>query len=284
MNTRGVILYNLGTKCLVRLAVALNSMRKVWKGPATVLHVGDDGADAAYDIAILNDAGFKQIPCRVDPGKNVALLGKTLLHLDTPYTVSVFLDADTVTLRPFLELFEAAEQHQFAAVAFADWKSYGSNYRRRIKDWSDIVPDDWIKAALAYGPAINTGVFAFHRDSELQNNLYEYAVKAREFFIPDEIGVCVLAPQYPCKTMPQEFNCSCRYSDPHAPNVRTVHFHGRKHARIAADVFLNNADIWYREFEQVRKWPVVQDNIVNDAQLAANIGKWDKMKGAILGS
>lgn len=281
MLTRGVLFYSLGRSCLVRLAVAMATMRRVWKGPATCLHYGEDGAEDAYQVSILNDVGFKRCDVRVPPGKNVALLGKTLLHLDTPYDVSVLLDADTVTMRAFPELFNAAEQCEFAMTAFSDWKSNGFHYRRRIKEWASIVPPDWIDAALALGPAINTGVFAFHRESTLQAALFDYAVKARGFFIPDEIGVCVLAPHYRHKVLPRDFNTSCRYDDPRGPNVRIVHFHGDKHARIRDGQFLNNADIWLREFEAVRKWPAVQKNIQHDRQLRNNLAAWDNIKGVV---
>jgi hypothetical protein len=280
----GVIFYNLSTKCLVRLAVAMHSLRKHYAGPATVLHVGTEGAEDACDLATKCGVDFKQISSRVSPGKNTALLGKTQLHLDTPYEISVLLDADTVTRRPFPELFEAARKHDFAAVRFADWKSNGAYYRKRIKQWSGIIPADWLKAALHFGPAINTGVFAFKRFAQLQHLLYEYAVQAREFFIPDEIAVCILAPQCKSIVMPAEFNASCKYGAPRSPETRIIHYHGNKHSRIEKGVCLNAADLWFREFEEVRDWPTVQRHIVDDRQLRKNLPRWDKVKGSVHGN
>lgn len=294
----GVLFYSLGVKCAVRLAVAMHSLRKHYPGPATVLHVGAEGAKDARALAEACGVEFRQIPCRVvTPGKNLALLGKCQLHLDTPYENTVFLDADTVTRAPFPELFEAAARDKFVAVQFADWKSYGSYYRKRIKQWVDIIPERWMAEALAFGPAINTGVFAFNRWSSLQNNVFNWAVQARDFFIPDEIAVCILCPQYPHRVMPAEFNVSCKYGEPYSAKARVIHYHGSKHARLAklpapecstvhrdAGGFrlLNASDIWYREFEEVRAWPAVAANIPNDRQLRKNLKTWDRAKEAVL--
>ena len=279
MSKRGVVFYSLGTKCLVRLAVAVTTLRRVWNGNAIILHYGLEGADSAREIAKMGGVDFQRCQVRVSPGKNTALLGKTLLHKDTPYDCTVMVDADTVTLRPFNDLFWAAEEHEFATTAFSDWKSYGGKYSRRIKDWRKIVSKQWIEDALAFGPALNTGVFAFRKDSQLQAALYDYAVQAREFFIPDEIGVCILAPHYPHKVLSHDFNCSCRYDDPRADNVRIVHFHGNKHARFKDNLPKSNSDLWYTQFEKVRDWPVVQRHITHDRQLRNHLPTWDKLKG-----
>ena len=293
MPGEGVVFYNLGVKCLPRLAVAMVSCRKHYRGPATLIHAGVEGMEDACQIARSADVDFKRVDFNIPPGKNVALLGKTLLHTVTPYDVSVFLDADTLTRWSFPEYFVAARDCEFAVPAFADWKTSGSVWRR-IKQWRGIVPPDWIAAALHFGPAVNTGTFAFRKDSSLQREIYKLALQAREFFIPDEIGVQVLLPRFPHKIMPQEFNESCKYGRPYSARARIVHYHGRKHCRLAplsesrecstvhADLgrtrFLNASDLWLTAFEEVRDWPVVARHIQDDAQLRMALPIWDNSR------
>ena len=228
----------------------------------------------------------------VPPGHARALLCKTQLHLHTPYDTSILLDADTVTLGDITPIFEAAESSGFAVAQFSDWKTTG-RIRKRIEEWRPIVGDKWTDEALAYGPAINTGVYGFRRDSKLMADWYEIAVKNRAGFIPDETCCQVMLPRYPHVIMPARFNVSCRYGT--LTDAVVVHMHGRKHCRMTdpdsavlqtgkrrfarvvwRPQFLNNSDIWLREFEEIRHRDEVQAVIKHDRQLRQNLPRWDR--------
>jgi len=296
---RGVLFYNVGPSCLPRLAIAMSTCRAYYDGPITLLQVGTAGAEDAGEIAAAYQADVKPVKFDIPPGRNMALLGKTLIHTVTPYDVSVFLDADTFTLRPFAELFDFAERHEFTVPELADWTAH--RIRGRIFQWKGLVPRPMLLAAASMQRmTINTGVFAFRRDSQLQAAVYEHAVKARHLFIPDEIAVQILMAKYPSHTAPHQFNESCKFGKPDDPDVRIIHFHGRKHCRIAGpycrfrrqldkyphkDVgeyrILYAAEKWLPAFERLRAWGPVARNIQHDRQLCKYLPCWDAVKGQL---
>ena len=275
---RGVIFFNAGLSCLARIAVAAHSLRKHYAGPATLIHVGDDGRDEARKIAGASSRiDFLPAEWRATEGHARALLNKCCLHLDTPYELSLLLDADTVTRADPTPIMDAATIKGFAVAQFSDWKTRG-RIRVRIEEWRPIVGDAWTEEALDFGPAINTGVYAFRRDSDLMRDWYGLAVKNRAGFIPDEACCQVMLPRYPANVLTANHNVSCRYGTPRAPDTLVIHFHGRKNARIANGTCLNNCDLWYREFEEIRHRPDVQAVIPHERLLRKNLPAWDKIK------
>ena len=73
--------------------------------------------------------------------------------------------------------------------------------------------------------------------------------------------------------MPHWYNCSAKYDKPKDDECRIIHFHGNKHCRIDGKRFLNNADLWYNEFEKFRG--KLDPYVKHDRQLRMNLYRWD---------
>ena len=130
---------------------------------------------------------------------------------------------------------------------FANWTTDGKIPGSRIKEYATKWPD-LVEKALECRPSINTGVYAYRKDSPIFPKWLEVATWGGEqgFFIPDEVAANIVAPQYNCKVMPSRYNASCKRhidEDEEEPVV-IAHMHGRGHI----DSLL--APHWLSEFEE----------------------------------
>lgn len=246
---RGVLYYNRGTSCAVRLLVSMRSLRQHYSGPLVILSEGDESHPLCRKIADAYDARVIEWESGVEPGDNMPFLAKTRLHLGTPFEVTVALDSDTLVLGPVDELFEHAERDGFCVAQFANWQTSGRIIQKRLRQWSGLLPDH-VEASVNHGAAINTGVMAFRKDADLFAQWYETALAGREHFIPDEVSCQLLLPQYPHGILDSKWNCSCKYDDPDKPDTRIIHYHGKKHCRPGLPY---HGDRWMAVFEEVMK-------------------------------
>lgn len=248
---KGVIYFNLGSKCLLRAIVSIHSLRKYYDGPIAIISTGSDSdklCDSLFkgtDIQIVK-ASF---PISLQ-GKNEVYLKKASVNDWTPFDVSVFLDADTIVKGPIDELFELAEEHDFVVPQFTNWTTKKGSIKRRIEGWKEIYPD-LMEAALDFGPAVNCGVFAFKKDTEFAAKWCSNVTPGRLNFIPDETGMQVVIHQYKHFVCDQKYNVSCKYSKPDDEDARIIHYHGRKHCRIDEDGKIPyHGDIWLAEHKE----------------------------------
>jgi len=172
MKNKGIIYYNSGTKCLVRLLVSIHSLRKIHPDiNVTILSQGEDGSEICSLISDAYNVNLKKVDYGVSKGRNKAYLEACLCHTVTPYDVSIWIDADTIIVMPFAEdLWAYAENSEFAVARFSNWRTKGGGIRRRINSWSEIYPE-LMDAAINFGPAINCGVFSFTKDSLLDKRI-----------------------------------------------------------------------------------------------------------------
>lgn len=244
---RGVIYYNTGQSCLVRLLVSLHSLRRWYQGPVAVISEGDESHPICTRIAAAFNAELVPWDSEIPVGQNHAYLAKTRLNLVSPFETTVMLDSDTLVVGEVESLFSLAEENLFCVAQFANWKTSGKICSRRIRQWEDLLPDD-LMPALQFGPAINIGVMAFRRDAPIFAEWREAVQKGRHLFIPDEISCQILLHRHAHHVLPSVWNCSCKYDDPGRPGVRVIHYHGRKHCRPGLPF---HGDLWTQEFEVV---------------------------------
>ena len=279
---RGVIYYAVGDKMAVRQAVSVHSLRKHYDGPVTIL---SDGAIAnAYTHAIGEryKCDVREVQFHETTGKNTTYLNACLCAQQSPYDNTVWIDADTTIHSDFSELFDLSAKHEFAVAHFSNWMTNGGQIKKRIENWRGILPDEWIDRAVAFGPAINCGVFACRSDSKLLRDWHKHARKGQHTRIPDEVccQILIAQPEYPATIGRQEMNCSCKYGGMWAHRAAIMHYHGNKHCRFD-DKFsgpLYNCLYWYREFDEIRSWWPVREYINKDRQLRKNLKRWDKWR------
>jgi len=256
--TRGVLYYNTGTKCAVRLLVSLYSLRQHYSGPVTILSEGDESHALCGRIADALGAELKEWDCGVPSGTNRAYLAKTRYHLGTPYETTIALDSDTLVVGEISELFGLAEQHGFCVARLGNWSTHGRIISKRIRGWGQHWPE-LIPSALKFGPAINCGVVAFRQDAALCADWLHFALPGRESFIPDEVCCQILLHRHPHHILDGQWNRSCKHDDPDKPDTRIIHYHGKKHCRPGLPY-------------HGQKWMAVYEEVV--AQNVAAIRSW----------
>jgi hypothetical protein len=239
----GVIYYNVGQACVVRLLVSIYSLKQHYQGPITIISEGSESDLLCTKVANVMQVDIKQASFNTDGPKNHPFLAKTKIHQAAPYDYNVFLDSDTLVVGKIDELFNSAP---FTITRMADWSTNGPKISRRIENWSNVCPD-LVKPALAYEKAINTGIFAFRRDAPIFNEWYDLTLKNRDTFIPDEISCQLLLPKYLHNLLDCRFNWSCKYG-PEIEDIRIIHYHGRKHCRPGLPF---NADKWIKVYNEV---------------------------------
>jgi len=263
---RGVIYYNVGRSCAVRLLVSVSSLRKHYAGPVTILSEGDDSHGLCRRIAKAVGADFQEWDCGVPDGRNRAYLAKTQYHLASPYKLTVALDSDTLVLGPIDELFDEADGGEFCVARLAMWRSDGKRIGERIRQWEPWLGSR-IEKALSFGPAINCGVVAFRRGAKIFDDWLRLALPGRETFIPDEVCCQVILHEYAHRILDPRWNRSCRHDDPDKPDTRIVHFHGRKHCRPGLPFHGGKWIAALRELEElntagIREWMPAGDRML----------------------
>lgn len=241
--SQGVIYLLDGTKPAARLVVSIVSLRRRYAGPIAILSTDPAAAEIAERIAAEPALAVTHVraPNPLAHERRRAYLLKTLVHKFTPYDVSLFLDCDTLVRGELGPLFELPSPQHMIVTQFANWPSHRGIVAQRIQRWRTIC-EPLIGPALTYGRAVNTGVFSFSRQSLGLEQWHSLAYAGRRQFIPDEIAMQLLLPQIPAIMLDDRFNCSPKFGDPRAADVRIVHFHGRKHiGRFGA--------LWMPEYE-----------------------------------
>lgn len=246
----GVLFLNISTKCLVRLAVSLYSLRQHYDGPVCIINAtGHDGgimerfaADSRLGVEVRN----VELPIY---RRRTAYCAKPSVYRWTPFDRTLFVDADTVVMAdPSMLL---AMQTPFVVTQFSDWNCSGSIVRKRIEPFLHIgelaigVPKLASQVVAESWPAINTGVFAFNRDwpgMKTWERLTQ-AARTRANFT-DEIAANVLLPFFgdDAAMVNDRWNWSPIYGKSADPVV--VHTHGSKHLRPEAIPF------WFPVFQQ----------------------------------
>ena len=261
----GIIYYNIGLKCIVRLAVSILTLIKNVKKDITILS-DSNGYSECEKIAKHFGVNIVNADFPSGQGKNYPLLNKCRINIVTPYERSIFLDSDTIILKDFSEVFDLIEPNEFVVTQMCKWESTGRRYRPRIAAWENKIHNETMLHAFDEKKAVNIGFYGFMKNAKIFNNWFSLAVKNRNSFIPDEISCQILLGHFKHLVIGSEYNTSCKH-EVVTENTRTLHFHGRKHCRIENGKYLYNSNLWYDEFDKLRGNDFIEENIKNDRHL-----------------
>lgn len=225
----GVVYYNKGMRCAVRLCVSVYTLRKHYKGPCCVLI---EGKVEAWLPDVLEFLGVS-VKILKDTGQR-PLVRKASLWRDTPFEHTMFIDADTTIHKPIDAYFDLLDGADFVTGGFCGWKTSGSKMSGRIRQWAPVIGRDGVEAALAYGPAINTGITGWRLGSPFLEE-WEAMTQAGHAagctrIMVDELACQVLLHQHPKAVVADEtWGSSAVYGKCRSPHI--IHYHGDKHAR-----------------------------------------------------
>lgn len=227
MKEFGYLSYLCGVKYAEILTVCMWSLRKMDPERRICVVVTDDQCQEALE-RISADKRLRVEWKRMELVKyhrHSKYVGKTQLFTETPFERTVFLDADTVILGQLDKL----SVPPVALTQFSRWHTSGRIVKGRLRQWLKIS-DEITRLAEAQMnakfPALNTGVFGFHKGAE---GLDLWARITREGWrcsFTDELAAQLVWPCIPnVEIFNDHFNWSPKHSKSESPAV--LHFHGR---------------------------------------------------------
>jgi len=268
LNNKGILFFNIGKGCILRLIVSIYSLRKYYTGVVGVLLCEDDECSDIVIEALkpfnVETYWFKRT---LNLKRNTGYTIKPEVLSQSPYGLTLFCDSDTIfTCSPEC-LFKVIDENDLILTSYRDWKTTGSRIAKRIKSLRDILPPEQIQKSLEYGTAINTGVVGYRRSvlEEFFQEWVETTLKGSGRFIIDEIACQCIAYKYKHKLIETVWNYSCR--EKNMNDAKIIHYHGRKHAR--PDRYASGF-IWLDTLDELEKTGIV------DADHLKTFAKWDR--------
>lgn len=242
----GIVYMFTGNKHAVAAAVAIKSARQWWDGGITIF-CDETAKQFAEPIAL--DAGCEVGVFRpVNLRRNSGFFNKTLVPQMTPYGTTLQLDLDTLVVGRVDQLMEVAAPDKFLVTQFADWVSTGRIISKRIRKWEEACPE-LVAAKIEHpGPALNTGVVAYGKDSWVAKHVWHEVAKLNKGVIwGDEQAADLMLgqPQW-AEYMPvysDSWNASPIYSS--GDGVVIWHGHGSKFWKRQRGV-----EVWYPHFRK----------------------------------
>lgn len=229
--TDGVVYWLVGGRHDEHFVVSLLSLRDYWKGPVTVV-VGDDHArqltePCCEQLGPLTVTPFDYADLKRQHSGKTFYLAKCLLWRYVNYDRTVFLDADTLVLGDFSELFPRREEVRL--TQFAKWTTKMRRIIGRIKSWEKECPAQVQWQLANEVPAINTGVFGFTLRCQpfMEEWLRVTEMKHRTPFMGDELSCQCIYPYHPHVVLDDHWNWSPKFSEPY-DDIRVAHGHGWK--------------------------------------------------------
>ena len=213
-----------------RLAVALFTLREHYHGAVTVFCTDELCLDVGRRLA-----GSLEVTIRegtlAQARRHQSYLTKTFVPEWTDYKHTVFIDADTVVVAPFEELFGPS----LVITRFSDWVSNARRVPNRLKWWRGKSPaiDAMIDVQIsATYPAINTGVMGWQKGNPAMAQWHALTAAGAGTHMTDELAMQMLHTHVECQVVDDRFNCSPIYGTPEGrADARIWHFHGSKHLR-----------------------------------------------------
>lgn len=253
--SQGVIYFNRGNKCTIRMLISMYALRKHYKGNLCLIAMGEQPKGFIELVRQFN-IEIKYIEER----EIKTLAQKTSLYRHTPYDFTVFIDADMICLNPIDEVFDKIKEHTYVTYHFEDWITTGGSMSKRIKKMNAVCPE-YVQPSLEYGQAVNTGLFGFTKDAPILKELESLAEKTWRAgvnnVINDEVCCQVLLHKYPHYLMDREWGVSGKFGQV-SDNTIFVHFHGKKSYEQYPNCHLYKQTFW--ELHREKNWDYLLSN------------------------
>ena len=202
----GIIYYNHGGKFLARLMVSLYSLRQHYNGNVAIMvwNTNTDDLESCKSLAKKFSADIINVDCEVAKCKYDYFLVKTRLPLYSKFDNTIYIDADTIILHNFDELFKKIDKNDFVVVNIGRWTRRKRSITRLL-EYANIYPKN-VEYRIQNYVAINCGVFGFNKRSTLVQKWYDFALPCKDFRIPDEDTCSLMLKDHKHKLISEKYN------------------------------------------------------------------------------
>lgn len=243
--SHGVVYMLLGDKHAVQLAVSVRSLRRVYDGPISIFVGKDDAIGEKYATLIAEASGSNVVPFTPKrQRRHSGYASKPRIPKLSPYRHTLQLDADTLVLAPFDELWPRRDE-ETVLTPISDWVSNGRRIAGRLRKWEHVAPAEVANSLQRPYLALNTGVLAYGSRSRLAREAWlEMTMRQPDIFMSDELAMQLIYPDhFHVRVLDDRFNWSAIYPASPREDARILHMHGRKAVKHP-----NNRAIWWPEF------------------------------------
>lgn len=234
--TNGITFFNFGGSCVVRLFVALHTLRKFYRGPVTVfLAKGDRFNERITSDLARMDVDFQWFDMEAIAKRNMKCVLKPQLFQMSPYENTLMMDGDMIFQGDPSVLFVALAEKGFLVTRFSTWNTDGPKMLARIEKFRlHLTPEEWIR--LTDGkekiPAVNIGVMGWSKRAYPVMGRWETLTMAvAGQHMADEHAAQVTFPFYPSTVVGPEWSEFCVYpANKDYSKAKVIHYHGSKHS------------------------------------------------------
>lgn len=246
-NQNGVTFFNFGGKCMVRLFVALETLRRHYNGPITLMLAKDDPFNEQAASDLQQYAQIQWFDMERLAKRNLKCALKPQLFRASPYLNTLMLDGDLVFQADVTPLFAEIERGGFLLTKFSTWNADGSKMSARVAQAREYVTPAQFELASAKTPAVNIGVMGWRRGCPTLDPWEDLTKLMAGKHIADEIAAQVVYPGREHVLMGQEWNYSCVYGVGDHTQAKVLHYHGDKHTELKRPT----SRVWLHEFRQL---------------------------------
>lgn len=255
--SQGAAFFNFGGKCVLRLLVALDSLRNHYEGPVTIFLKNGckHSKEAEPDLAKYGDIVWDDFESKAK--RNVKCAVKPHLFRQSPYDKTIMFDGDMLFRSQIDTLFqvfgiirdpETEALHSgpgMLLTRFSTWHTDGGKMQKRVRgfyDWLTPTQQRLLNCRAASGeampqemkiPAINLGLVGWDsRYTDMMNDWEWLLDKRAGKHLADEVSANCMIAMYPGQiaVAKSEWNESCVYKTDDPTKAKILHFHGNKHA------------------------------------------------------
>ena len=260
--SNGVVYLNAGTKCLPRLLVSVYSLRKNYSGEISIVSIGEESHEICKKICDMFVCQLIEVK-QEHNFKHYYWYEKARINSYSKYDNTIFIDSDTLILKPFDELFTEIEKNDFIVPQFSDWSVKKGIIQKRLSAWKQVDEDLFNKTITSGMSSVNVGVFGFNKKSDLMNNWFNFTIKKKDAVLPEESTCHLLLNRYKGKIIDSKYNYSCKHEKKPVGDSVIIHYHGRKHCRVDENkIPIFNSDLW------IENWSLCLNNNICD------VNKW----------
>jgi len=234
--SQGITFFNFGGGCMVRLLVALHSLRDHYKGPVTLqLAKGDEFNDRALpDLEAVADIQWFDLQ-RLASRNLKSVIKPTLFKL-SPYDSTLMLDGDLLVQRDPSPLLEKINEHGFLVTHFSTWHCDGGRMSKRVQRCEQFLSQNELKTLYSHKhkvPAVNIGVMGWDKTAVSVLEAWErMTMNLAGQHIADEVACQCTFPFFDHWVADETWNSSCLYGVQRPKDAAILHYHGNKHTRI----------------------------------------------------
>lgn len=238
-NEQGCLFFNFGGGCVVRLLVALHSLRRLYSGPVTVFLQTDDQWNQQAEPEIRRYADVRWIDFSQKARRNIKCAIKPFLFRHSPYQHSLMFDGDLLfqqSPQPLLDLLINGRSDGLLLTRFSTWNTDGGKMQKRVRNFYpwlrpheqallDAQVPGWPKI-----PAINLGVCGWSRGQNQVLDTWEWLMEKKSgMHLADEVSANCVCAIHKVLLAESRWNESCLYRTDDPSKAAILHFHGSKH-------------------------------------------------------